>query len=577
MKKNSSYLFIIGASILGFLAGSLFFSSRETHYETHHTMDDKNQTWACSMHPQIKQDQPGLCPICGMELAPQLQLSNNNDFALEMSETAMQLAQIQTTIVSSQKEDSAANILLNGRLMADETQTAHIVNHIPGRIEKLAVDYTGAAVSKGQPIAWLYAPELITVQNEVLQAKKIEHLSPGLLRAAKNKLKFWKLYKTFIDDLLSTKSIVEIFPLYAEHSGIVVQKNVAVGDYIKQGAILFEVQNLNELWAVFEVYEKDLAQIQVGQTLVFKAAALPSQQFYGKVDFIDPLIDAQTRVAKIRVGVNNQDGLLKPEMFITGTLIDEIDVTESLWIPKSAVLWTGKRSVVYVKTPHQSTPTFTYREVVLGTSKGANYQIVDGLEAGEEVVTNGTFVIDATAQINNQDSMMNSHLKENQTFDYSYPLSDSKLIVKDFKNQLSIFTATYLELKKAFVKSDGKTAASIALKMLEQLKEWNVKSLPNTLFSFWKEEQKKTTRALTEISIEQNIAQQREQFVVVSKSLIAIVETFGVPEQKLFVQRCPMANNTVGADWLSDQAVIENPYYGSTMLRCGSVVDTLKN
>lgn len=577
MKKNNSYLLIISAIILGFLAGGLFFSSENSHNETHHNTAEKNGIWTCAMHPQIEQDHPGLCPICGMELVPQMQSLHNNDFALEMSETAMQLAQIQTTLVLKQKGDGGANILLNGRLMADETKTAHIVNHIPGRIEKLAINYTGAEVSKGQPIAWLYSPELITVQNELLEAKKIEHLSPGLLAATINKLKFWKLPQAFINEMLSSKSIVETFPLFAEHSGIVVQNNVAVGDYLNRGAILFEVQNLNELWAVFDVYEKDLAQIKKGQTLVFSVPAFPNQQFSGKIHFIDPYINAQTRVAQIRVMVKNKEGLLKPEMLITGSLTNKNDATESLWIPKSAVLWTGKRSVVYVKLPHQSAPTFAYREVVLGISQGTSYEILEGLEAGEEVVTNGAFVIDAAAQINNKASMMNRPLELNHPVEYSHPIIDSLPKPTAFKKQLSTFTSSYLELKNAFVKSDEKATASLAFTMLQQLKQWDVANFQNKSLSILKEEQKKTTSALTEISRGQDIAQQREQFIVVSKSLITLLKAFNTYPQTLYVQHCPMANNNKGADWLSKKSEIENPYYGTAMLQCGSLVDILSN
>ncbi len=575
MRKNRSILLIIGALLIGFLAGSLFFSTESHPKETHLHMAGENQTWTCSMHPQIKQDQPGLCPICGMELVPQTQSSIDNPFVLEMSETALQLAQIQTTIVGTQNQDFSSSILLNGRLMADETQTARLVNHIPGRIEKLAVDYTGAPVAKGQPIAWVYAPELITVQKELLEAKKIESLSPGLLHAAKNKLKYWKRSEAFIDELLSAKTIVETFPLYAEHSGVVVQKNVTVGDYIKRGEVLFEVQNLNQLWAVFEVYEKDLAQISVGQTLTFKTPAFPNQQFSGKVHFIDPRIDAQTRVAEIRVEVKNPQGILKPEMFVTGMLDLVNEKSEGLWIPKSAVLWTGKRSVVYVKEPQQTVPSFSYREVVLGALKGSEYRIEKGLRAGEEVVTHGAFVIDAKAQINNKTSMMNRKVNQENP-NHSEPMTMlHQAAPQAFQKGLSEVTAVYLKLKDAFVNSDENAAATEALKMLEKLNQLDKTYLGTELSSFWNEKENEISLALNKLHNEPNITQQRKQFDILSQSLIASVKVLGVHQQALYVQFCPMANENNGAQWLSDQKHIENPYYGAAMLRCGSVVETL--
>ena len=221
-------------------------------------------------------------------------------------------------------------------------------------------------------------------------------------------MKYWKISDTFIKEVISSKKIKNTFPLISEHSGIVMKKNVTVGDYVNEGEVLFELQNLQYLWAVFDVYERDLSKIKLGQKVTFETPAFRNQKFDGKIIFIDPSIKPKTHIAQIRVEIKNKKEMLKPKMFINGAVVLERKNYSRLWVPKSAVLWTGKRSIVYVKVPNRAVPTFAFRAVELGEINGSEYEIKQGLKRGEEVVTNGAFVIDASAQLNNHASMMNS-------------------------------------------------------------------------------------------------------------------------------------------------------------------------
>lgn len=372
---------------------------------------ESGQIWTCAMHPQIRQDKPGACPLCGMDLTSIVDHTTEGT-VLKMTADAVKLAQIQTTPVKFSNSVTKTTPI-NGRIEVDQTQISTLVSHISGRIEALFVHYPGEKVKQGQKIATIYSPDFITAQKELLEAHKIALAKPELLEAAKNKLKFWKIPSQTIAEILKQGKIQEHIPVYADHTGIVHAKYVAVGNHLTEGQPLFDLQNLGRLWAIFDLYESDLEQVKIGSKIVFTTPAQAAKTFSAKVIFIDPVINFRTHVATIRTEVDNQKGILKPGMFVSGVLHNKLQ-TKYMSVPRTAVLWTGRRSVVYVKVPNNNLPSFEYRTVVLGTLNGENYTILAGLDLGEEVVTHGAFVIDAAAQLNNQSSMLNqmTSLKE---------------------------------------------------------------------------------------------------------------------------------------------------------------------
>ncbi|MDO9614055.1 MAG: efflux RND transporter periplasmic adaptor subunit [Bacteroidota bacterium] len=396
----------------GLLLGWIFFHSpsaekAETTAEVHDHAAEGHDIWTCSMHPQIRKDEPGDCPICGMDLIPLLKSDAvMDDQAIEMSESALKLAEVQTSVVT--RGNVSKEVRLFGKIQADErllkTQTAHI----PGRIEQLLVNVTGENVRKGQLIARVYSPELLTAQNELLQALEMADKYPAMLDAAREKLRLWKLSDQQISDIEKSGKATTVFDVFATTSGIVANRKVNTGDYVSRGDVLFETIDLSRVWALFDAYESDLSWIKLGQNLEFTAQAIPGKTFNGKITFIDPVVDASTRITKVRVEVPNTGLQFKPEMFVNGIIQSgKADSGDQLIIPQSAVLWTGTRSVVYVKLPGADHPTFKMREITLGSSMKDSYVVMDGLADGEEIVTNGTFSVDAAAQLAGKVSMMN--------------------------------------------------------------------------------------------------------------------------------------------------------------------------
>ena len=395
--------------ILGTFIGWLLFHPSQKNEEKHDlTAEVKQGTiWTCAMHPQIRMEQQGNCPICGMELIPLIKSSTTSvdPSAIHLSKEAAQLANVLTSVVTKQKP--VKEVRLYGKIQADERLLQNQVSHVPGRIDRLAVNFTGESVAKGQVLAVIYSPELITAQQELLETVKTKKNQPELYDASKEKLRQWKITDDQIAQIENSGVVRNDFEVVSNTSGTVVERLVNTGDHVALGTELFKIADLSKVWVMFDAYESDLQFLHAGENLSFMLQALPGINFSGNIIFIDPVIDPVTRVAKVRVETGNQSGKLKPEMFATGIVSTTLnEYRDNMVIPKTAVLWTGKRSVVYVKQPGDE-PIFKLREIGLGPMLGESYVITDGLTEGEEIVTSGTFSVDAAAQLEGKPSMMN--------------------------------------------------------------------------------------------------------------------------------------------------------------------------
>lgn len=575
-------IYMILGIVIGLLAGKFLLFKSDAVVDHAHTSPmsqetGESQTYICSMHPQIRQEGPGLCPICEMDLIPAGGNESDDPLVLEMTASAVKLANIQTTILgNSQQDTKGKTIRLAGKIQADERQASSQVAHVPGRIEKLYVSFTGEEVSMGQKIADLYSPDLITAQRELLEAVKLQSINPGLLEAARNKLRFWKISDQTITKIESSGRIQEVFPLISTASGIVTKRKVSVGDHLQQGEPLLDLVNLKKVWVLFDAYEEDLINIRVGNQISFTTPAFPEKTFKTNITFIAPLIDAQTRTTAIRAEVNNISGKLKPEMFVTGILESKSSTTNksNIAVPKTAVMWTGTRSVVYVKVPDTEIPSFRYREIEIGERQGDFYQVIGGLENGEEVVTYGSFTIDAAAQLNNQTSMMNKNVGIKKEKDVGIPNFQSQTPAL-FKTQLNAVADTYLQLKDALVATDPTTASGAAQQILTTLKEVDMRLLKDEAHNYWMEQLnglEAHTKNIVELT---DVKKQRTQFGFLSEALINAVTAFGTADKLLYVQHCPMAFDNQGADWISTEEQIRNPYFGDKMMKCGLVTKTV--
>ena len=378
-----------------------------------HDHGEDSSVWTCSMHPQIRMEEPGDCPICGMDLIP-LQTNGSGDNsvdpdAIQLSVEAAALANVQTTIVS--RQNPVKEVQLYGTIQVDERLSQSQTSHVSGRIERLYVSFTGESVRRGQPIATIYSPELLNAQQELIEAVKMKDLQPALLQAVREKMRLWKLTDEQIARIEQSGEVSPLINVTATTSGVVMAKKVNQGDYVNTGTVLFDVANLSQVWALFDAYESDLPFLKVGDRLEYTLQSLPGKTFSGKISFINPILDPSTRTAKVRVETANPRMELKPEMYANAFIRAPLkQYNNEIVVPKSAILWTGKRSIVYVKQPDTETPAFLLREIEVGPSLGDAYVVLSGLNEGDEIVTNGTFTIDASAQLAGKRSMMNDEV-----------------------------------------------------------------------------------------------------------------------------------------------------------------------
>jgi len=591
--KNNKIVIYIGILVVGVLLGWLLFggSSNEEIDHNHDAVAATNQMWTCSMHPQIMQPEPGDCPICGMDLIP---AESGSDGLMadqfKLTENAMALANIQTTVVGKGNVEGNT-IKLSGKIAENEEANAVQVSYFAGRIERLNVSFTGEEVRKGQLLATIYSPELYAAQQELITAASLKESQPALYKAVRNKLKLWKLSENQINQIEETGKVKENFPVYATVSGTVTEKLVEQGDYIKQGQPLLKIANLNTVWGNFDVYENQIDRFKKGQEVMITTNAYPNKEFKGKVDFIDPVLNTKTRTVTLRVVLSNKDDIFKPGMFVTANIEGSTAKNdEVLSIPASSVLWTGERSVVYLKTnPDQ--PIFEMREIKLGNQIGNEYEVVEGLFVGNEIVTNGTFTVDAAAQLQGKKSMMNKdggkvmtghegHLgmdnnASNKESDHTN-MNERLEVSEKFQQQLNSVYNAYINLKDALVKEDSISTSANATTLLNKLNKVDMKLLSdNKAHNHWMSLEGEIKSSATSISETSDIKSQRDHFKHLSSHLINAVQLFGINE-KVYVEFCPMADNNNGAYWLSKEEKVINPYFGEAMLTCGEVKQVIE-
>ena len=429
------------------------------------------EVWTCSMHPQVRLPDPGKCPICAMDLilADTGSLSDEDlgPRVLQMSPNAMALADIQTARV--ERHSVAHEVRMVGKIAFDETRLAYLTSWVSGRLDRLFVDYTGVTVRAEDHLAEIYSPTLYSAQQELLQSiATSERLAGGSLDiirttsdltvvSAKEKLRLYGLSDKQIDALIENGKPEKHVTMMAPFGGVVVHKNAVEGMYVKEGDRIYTIADLSKVWVLLEAYESDLAWLRYGQDVEFQVAAFPGESFHGRVAFINPLLNDRTRTVKVRLNVDNTDGRLKPDMFVSATaqavltahgkvvdgdlagkymcpmhpeVVSDTEGTcsecgmelvaaaelgfasegkadSSLVIPSTAPLITGRRAVVYVRLKGQEHPTFEGREIALGPRAGDWYVVREGLLEGEEVVVRGNFKIDSELQIRAKPSMMN--------------------------------------------------------------------------------------------------------------------------------------------------------------------------
>lgn len=423
MKRMAPWLALPVVALLAFGLGSWLQSDPNSAKQATdtHTHDAEETIWTCSMHPQIRQPEPGQCPICGMDLIPVegSTSSEDDERRVSLSERARILARIRT--VEAQRLGSGrVERRLLGRVDYDERSLRTVTAWVSGRIDRLHVSTTGERVKRGQVIATLYSPEVYTAHQDLIQARQqLERLQAGAtpsasraaqaaLDAARERLRLLGVPSGEVRTMERAAKPSERVRIRTPFGGTVIERVATQGSYVETGSGLYRVADLSTLWVQLDAYESDLPVLKAGQQVSLRVDALPGEVFQGTVTFVDPVLDPQTRTARVRIEVKNQDRRLRPGMFVEASVQSDAAGSETpLVVPATAPLFTGRRSVVYVEAADTESPTYEAREVTLGPRMGELYPVLAGLQEGERVVIHGAFAIDADLQIQGGDSMMN--------------------------------------------------------------------------------------------------------------------------------------------------------------------------
>ncbi len=609
--RNIKYKWVPGLAIFlaGLLLGFFFFGNKKQppkDMHEHTASEKKEEVWTCSMHPNVRKSKPGQCPICFMDLIRLKEDSGSTDGkTLKLSAAARKLAEVKTAPVLS--GPATRTLRLPGTVQLDETRIKHVTAWVGGRIEKLYVNYTGIPVNKGDHMAEFYSPDLLAAQEELRRSTGNENLHRNVIE----RLLRWGIDRKQINSFKSSTAPSELVTINSPAAGIVVEKAVKEGMYVKQGTRLFSIADMNQLWLMAKIYERDIQWLRYGQPVECEFEAFPGRIFPGTIAFIAPVLSETSRTVDARINIDNKNGLLTPGMFgritIKVTLgkggevvspalagkwispmhpeiikdgpgtcdvcgMDLVPIESMgfktqpvkempLIVPETSVLWSGTRSIVFKEVKHEETGLYEANEVVLGPKVDNGYMIFSGLSKDDRVVIEGAFKLDAEQQIRAKTSMMSPDREiVNQPASTGQPALSAKetaLVEKQIKLCLNISTALAADNLAAATQ-----AAKEAHNALPDLKNTNSKRI--------KELADKMMPILMKMMQRSDIQKTREdlfRLTPILKELISSVEnklSFAIHEDY-----CPMAFNNKGAGWFQPATELANPYYGAMMLRCG--------
>lgn len=575
-------LFVAVGFGLGAGALALFSSGEEAKDRTHAGggASEAETIWTCAMDTQVRQPEPGPCPICGMDMIP---LSNADGGAgpgdrIVLSDRARMLSKLTTSVIRRQAH-ATADLRLLGRIEPNESSLKTVTSWIGGRIDQLRVKETGKRVRKGQVIATLYSPEVFAAHQDLLVAKRqvgrmrdspetSRWAADAALDAARERLALLGVPDAEVTRMESQKKPTRAVAIRSPFSGTVIERMATEGAYITTGASLYRIANLNTLWVQLDAYESDLARVSLGQTVQVSVEAVPDEVLEGTVTFIDPILDPKRRTARVRVQLDNRDGRLRPGMFAEATVATKHAEGSAtpLVVPSTAPLFTGRRAVVYVEVDDGDRVAYEARTVRLGPRLGKVYPVVAGLTEGDRVVTRGAFALDADLQIRGGSSMMTSaDDREVGGWDRVIELSDEQ------RKTLGPVVSAYLATQVALADDDLERAKTSALALTDAVVAVKL-TRPAEAKDAWAQDSIVLRGHGQHVSKAETLEDARAGFEPLSEAVIRLFGRFGNPlEASVRLAHCPMASRNEGAQWLQQGDVVDNPYFGASMLDCGEI------
>jgi membrane fusion protein, copper/silver efflux system len=535
--------------------------------------------WTCAMHPQIRQAEPGKCPICGMDLIAVESNSAAEPRAdrVTLSERAKALARLRTTEVR-RMADPTTELRLLGRVEADETRSRVVTAWIGGRIDRLHVKVTGQRVTSGQTIATLYSPEVLAAHQDLIVAKRqvdrmraatapAQSAAEAALDAARMRLRLLGISEDRVRAMESEDQPTRQVAIRSPFPGTVIERLATEGAYVTTGEPLYRVADLSAVWVQLDAYERDLPALRAGQNVRITVESLPAESFEGRVTFIDPIVDPERRTARVRVEVVNREGRLRPGMFAQAVVQGQpgTAIERPLVIPQTAPLFTGRRAIVYVEVPEAERPTYEARIVRLGPRAGDVFPVVAGLSEGERIVTRGAFVLDADLQIRGGTSMMvGPDDTDEGPWDQAIEIASSE------RRKLRPVVTAYLELQQALSLDDLSGAKRASDSLSKQTARVSI-ARPQAASEAWQRLARDLGQHALHIAQADSLEAARGGLEAISGQMLVLLRQLGNPlDRPLSIAFCPMATGR-GATWIQGGTDIENPYFGQAMRDCGEI------
>ncbi len=387
-------IIVISSIALLLFASNSCSSKKQEHKHTETSVSEVTTYFTCSMHPQIQQPNPGNCPICGMKLIKAQKTSKPKPDELQLSDKQIQLGNI--TVDTLGKSNMGDEVVLTATLNFNREKTATISSRIMGRVEKLYFKNIGDYVSKGQKLFDIYSEELNNAKQEYILAVERQKVLDNsmidfqqLIQSARNKLLLWGMRTAQISELSKTKNNPTT-SFYSNASGFITTLDVKEGDYVMEGGSIVRLADLSSLWVEAQVYTSELARIDRGGTATVQIPDMPGKEVKGRIEFVNPEINADTRINLLRVTIPNADNHLKPGM--PAYVYIKSRQRNALTLPIDAVIRDGKGSTVWMMTGKN---TFKSKMVQTGLEVDDRIEIIGGLNAGDVIVTTGAYLINS--------------------------------------------------------------------------------------------------------------------------------------------------------------------------------------
>ena len=587
MKIKALFLILLVTSVAAFGGwwAAQHFSHEHDSSAAVENGERKIRFYQCSMHPQVKSDKPGKCPICEMTLSPiyegQGALSEN---LITLDSNSISVIHVQTEVVK--RQTLYRTLRVAGTIDDDDTKHRIISAYVDGRIEKLFVNYTGAEVEKGQPLAAFYSPNLLTAEREYLvvaqrestngvEILKEEH--KRMLNATVQRLKRLGLTDAQIEELKKSGNAETQTQIVSPMSGTAVSRFVYEGQYVKEGEKLFEIADFSTMWFRFDAYENDLASLKIGQKIEVTTPSVPGKIYEGKINFIDPNLNDPTRSAKVRVEILNpiveKEAAARRELLhrLYAEGLVKIDFPDALVVPRAAVLNPGGEPRVYVE---QSGGAYELRKIKLGVFGDEGWQVREGLSEGERVVTSGNLLMDAQAQFNQAGAPT------------SEPASGSAVATVGPPKALPPLSEAQQKISAEFFGVASQMSGALASDDFKAFNEQAIKLhmvLPALVEIFADDPERKILVEKIERAGQlpkvDDMASARKLFVPFSTATVefAKISRNDSLSKVVKIYRCPMADQAVPGSpkngyWIQTEGALHNPFFGAAMLDCGSEV-----